>query len=105
MKSMVRVILFFGVLAVGMLTGFSIGYDHGMREAESRARIASARFFNDFKAKVAEGDIFAMAGIKILPMGSRQAKVCGGTGYLASAKTPGGMRGITGMRDSRTGTN
>ncbi len=102
---LVRVVLFFGVLAVGMLAGFSIGYDHGVREAESRARIASARFFNDFKAKVAEGGIFALAGIKILPMGARQAKVCGGAGYLASVKMPGGMRGIKQMKDGTIGAN
>ncbi len=86
-----RLVLFFGVLTVGILTGFSIGYDHGMRAAESRARSASARFYNDFRTKVAEGGIFALWGVKIMPMGGKQAKICGNTGYLASVKTPGGM--------------
>ncbi|MDA8085896.1 MAG: hypothetical protein M0Z75_04275 [Nitrospiraceae bacterium] len=84
-----RLVLFFGVLAIGILTGFSIGYDHGMRAAESRARTASARFYHDFKAKVAEGNIFALCGVKIMPMSRKQAKICGNKGYLASAKTPG----------------
>ena len=52
-----RLILFFGVLAVGMLAGFSIGYDHGMREALSRTRAASSRLHNDFRAKAADGNI------------------------------------------------
>ena len=85
---LVRLVLFFGVLAIGILTGLSIGYDHGMRAAESRARTASARFYHDFKAKVAEGNIFALGGVKIMPMGHKQAKICGNTGYLASVKTP-----------------
>ena len=85
---LIRLVLFFGVLTVGILIGFSIGYDHGMRKAEFSARTASLKFYKDFKARIAEGNIFALGDVKIMPMGQKQAGICGNTGYLASMQSP-----------------
>ncbi len=82
----VRLFLFFGVLAVGMLAGFSIGYDHGAIDARSRAHLAALKFYNDFKANTENGHIFSLWDFKVMPLGDKRVKICGDDGYLAQAK-------------------
>ncbi len=81
----VRLVLFFGVLAVGMLAGFSIGYDHGTMEAKGRARTAALRFYNEFKANTQRGHIFSLWDFKVMPLGDKRVRVCGNEGYMDQA--------------------
>lgn len=72
----VKLVLFFGVLGVGMLTGFSIGYDHGATDASSRARASALRFYDNFKANAEKGRIFSLWGYKVIPLAGKSIKVC-----------------------------
>ena len=72
----VKLILFFGVLGVGMLAGFSIGYDHGATDATSRARIAAVKLYDNFRANTAKGRIFSLWNYEVIPMSDKEVKIC-----------------------------
>ena len=81
----IRLVLFFGVLTVGMLAGFSIGYNSGSTAARSSARAAAMKFYDEFKANTAKGHIFSLWDFKVMPLGGKSVRICGNNRYLASA--------------------
>ncbi|MDA8389023.1 MAG: hypothetical protein M0Z58_10245 [Nitrospiraceae bacterium] len=75
MKS-VKLVLFFGVLGVGMLAGFSIGYDHGVMDASSRAHAAALKFYDNFKVNTEKGRVFSLWDYEVIPIPGKAVKIC-----------------------------
>ena len=72
----VKLVLFLGVLGVGMLAGFSIGYDHGAMDASSRARVSALKLYDNFKANAKKGRIFSIWDYEVIPVAGKSVKVC-----------------------------